>query len=74
MTDLEQRLRTLREAATSMRELHPMSHPRHEYWEQMALMLEETAAANVCPDRVCSVAITYLASVGRPDITSEVEQ
>lgn len=70
LDEMERRKRILRETAMSMREHHPIGHPRHEMWEQFALMMEETAAANVCPDRVLAVCETYLAAVDRPDITS----
>lgn len=63
----------LREAATAMREHHPISHPEHEMWEQSARMLEEYARYPkllVVPlaAHVLAVARAYLAAVDRPDI------
>lgn len=59
--------RILREAAQSMRELHPISHPRHEMWDRMARLCESVAAGGA-GGQVLEIAIAYLATVGRPDL------
>jgi hypothetical protein len=66
--------RELREAALSMRVQHPLSHPRHEMWEQMARLMEK-AALGVHPEalleQVSLVGQAYNAAVDRPDISSD---
>lgn len=64
---------TFREAATSARELHPISHPRHEMWEQLARLWEGCAARpELAAQALYILALTaaraYLAAVDRPDI------
>jgi len=78
-------VRLLREAATQMREQHPVSHPRHEMWDLMAAVLEESASRQAVLDdslsvpatpvgvgAVVRVARSYLAAVGRPDVDGGV--
>jgi len=70
--------RTLRDAATQMREQHPVSHPRHEMWWELASLLEYIAnpdlscAGTETTSRVLFVARAYLAAVERPDIEGRI--
>ena len=67
----------LRSAALSMREQHPMSHPRHEMWFTLAEWLEGVA---MLPDYMrgsefesaLKVARAYNSAIERPDITSDL--
>lgn len=79
MTTLEADVRTMREAATSMREEHGISHPRHEMWFEFAGLLEVTARDllttsmyRVTTEPILRVARAYLAARSRPDIDGEL--
>lgn len=67
----ERNRRTLRAAAQSMRELHPISHPRHEMWDLMGGLCE-TVANGAAGGIVLAIAHSYLATVDRPDLDGSV--
>jgi hypothetical protein len=71
-------IREVRETATSMREEHGASHPRHEMWYALADFLEEqarflsTESHFALDPKLMTVVRAYQAARTRPDIDGSV--
>jgi hypothetical protein len=56
-----------------MREHHPIGHPRHEMWFELAKIMEQAAIANSdLQPQILATARAYQAAVPRPDVDESV--
>lgn len=71
---MEDVIREARQAATSMREQHPSSHPRHEMWFALADFIDDQVRffGKALPAKVLNVVRAYNAAIDRPDLDGSV--